>query len=139
MTLRALMLDWPIPPSDHLWIASRVVHHFSPCFNLTDPSLSLSHCSPTHSLPPRFFLKRGLFFLVRLGMTRTRSQLAPAMSMQETVDGVGMHFLLHFRFKGLLNLLDRGNLAPFGSREKRLQKGLFLLESQIFMMASAFG
>src|SRR2546428_10321004 len=55
MTLRALMLDWPIPPSDHLWIASRVVHHFSPCFNLTDPSLSLSHCSPTHSLPPRFF------------------------------------------------------------------------------------
>jgi hypothetical protein len=84
-------------------------------------------------------LKRGLFFLVGLGMTRTRSQLAPAMSMQEAVDAIHMHFMLHFRFKGLLNLLNRGNLSPFGSREKGLQKGLFLLESQIFMMASAFG
>ncbi len=84
-------------------------------------------------------MKRGLFFLVGLGMTRTRSQLAPAMSMQEPVDGVDMDFMLHFGFKGLLNLLDRGNLAPFGSREKGLEKGLFLLERQIFVMASAFG
>ncbi len=84
-------------------------------------------------------MKRDLCFLVGLGMTCTRSQLAPAMSMQETVDGVDMDFLLHFCFKGPLNLLDRGNLAPFGSREKGLQKGLFLLEGQLFMMASAFG
>jgi hypothetical protein len=48
-----------------------------------------------------------------------------------------MHFMLHFRFKGLLNLLDRGNFPPFGSREKGLEKGLFLLEGEIFMMASA--
>ena len=39
----------------------------------------------------------------------------------------------------LVNLLSRGNLSPFGSREKRLQKGPFLLERQIFMMASTFG
>jgi hypothetical protein len=84
-------------------------------------------------------LKRDLFFLVRLGMTRTRSQFAPAMSMQEAVDGVDMDFMLHCGFKGLLNLLDCGNLSLFGSREKGLEKVLFLLESQIFVMASAFG
>lgn len=84
-------------------------------------------------------MKRSLCFLVGLGMTRTRSQLAPAMSMQETVDGVQMHFMLHLRFIGLLNLLSRGNLSPFGSREKRLQKGLFLLDRQLVVMASTFG
>src|SRR5947209_17420918 len=87
----------------------------------------------------KFFLKCALFLLVGLGMTRTRSQLAPTMSMQETVDAIDMHFMLHVCFKGLLNLLDRGNLSPLGSREKGLQKGLFLLEGEIFMMASAFG
>jgi hypothetical protein len=61
------------------------------------------------------------------------------MSMQEAVDGVDMHFMLHLRFKGLVNLLSRGNFSPFGSCEKRLQKGPFLLESQIFVMASALG
>ena len=30
-------------------------------------------------------------------------------------------------------------IAPFGSREKGLQKGLFLLDRQIFMIAPAFG
>src|SRR5260370_27874593 len=84
----------------------------------------------------KFFLKCSLFCLVGLGMTRTRSQLAPAMSVQEAIDGVDMHFLLHLRFKGLVNLLSRGNLAPFGSRETRLEKGLFLLDRQIFMMQS---
>ena len=72
-------------------------------------------------------------------MTRTRSQLAPTMSMQETGDAIDMHFMLHLCFKGLLNLLDRSNLSPLGSSEKGLQKGLFLLEGEIFMMASAFG
>lgn len=72
-------------------------------------------------------------------MTRTRSQLAPAMSMQEAVDGVNMHCMLHLRFIGLVNLLSRGNLSPFGSREKGLQKGPFLLDCQIFVMASALG
>src|SRR5258708_3872278 len=43
------------------------------------------------------FLKRVLFCLIRLGMTRTRSQFAPAMSMQETVDAIDMHFMLHLR------------------------------------------
>ena len=71
-------------------------------------------------------------------MTRTWSQLAPAMSMQEAVDAVDMHFMLHFRFKGLLDLLDCGNLSPLGLGEKGLEKGLFLLEGEIFMMASAF-
>jgi hypothetical protein len=61
------------------------------------------------------------------------------MSMQEAVDGVAMHFMLHLGFKGLVNLLSRGNLSPFGSREKRLEKGPFLLDRQLFMMASAFG
>src|SRR6266496_1710303 len=86
-----------------------------------------------------FFLKRVLFYLVGLGMTRARSQLAPAMSMQEAVDAIDMHFMLHFGFKCLVNLLHRGNLSPFGSREKGLQKGLFLLDRQIVVMASAFG
>ena len=45
----------------------------------------------------KFFLKRVLRFLVGLGMTRTWSQLVPAMSMQEAVDIVAMHFMLHFR------------------------------------------
>ena len=72
-------------------------------------------------------------------MTCTRSQLAPAMSMQEAVDAIHMDFLLHLRFIGLLDLLDCGNLSPLGSGEKGLEKGLFLLEGEIFMMASAFG
>ena len=61
------------------------------------------------------------------------------MPMQEAVDAVDVHFMVHLRFKGLLDLLDCGNLAPFGSREEGLQKGLFLLDGQIFVMASAFG
>ena len=61
------------------------------------------------------------------------------MSMQEAVDGVTMHCMLYLRFQGLVDLRSRGNLSPFGSREKRLQKGPFLLERQIFMMAPAFG
>src|SRR5260370_28190387 len=60
------------------------------------------------------------------------------MSMQETVDAIAMHFLVHLPFKGLLDLLDRGNLSPFGSGEKGVEEGLFLLEGQIFMIASAF-
>jgi hypothetical protein len=71
-------------------------------------------------LAGRVFLKRVLFFLGRLGMTRTRSQLAPTMSIQEAVEGVDRHFMLHLRFKGLVHLLRRGNLSPFGSRENRL-------------------
>ena len=59
--------------------------------------------------------------------------------MQETVDAVAMHAVLHLPFKGLMNLLDRSYLSPFGTGEKGLQKGLFLLEGQLFVMASAFG
>jgi hypothetical protein len=61
------------------------------------------------------------------------------MAMQETVDAVAMHWMPHLRFKGLLNLLDRGYLSPLGAGKKGLQKGLFLLEGEIFVMASAFG
>ena len=61
------------------------------------------------------------------------------MSMQEAVDAIDMHFMVHLRFKGLLDLLDCGNLSPFGSREEGLQKGPFLLEGELVMMASAFG
>src|SRR5207249_213159 len=85
------------------------------------------------------FLKSVLFFLVGLGMMRTRSQFAPAMSMQETIGAVAMHFMLHLCFKGLMNLLDCGYLSPFGAGEKGLQKGLFLLKGEIFMVTSAFG
>src|SRR5260370_12531032 len=80
----------------------------------------------------KFFLKRSLFFLVGLGMTRTRSLLAPAMSMQEAVDGVDMVFLLHLLFIGLLNLLDRGNLSPFASPDKGPHERLFLLGRHVF-------
>ena len=66
------------------------------------------------------------------------SHVLPSMQ-QEAVDGVAMHFMLHLRFKGLVDLLSSGNFSPFGSCEKRLQKGLFLLDRQIFVMASAFG
>src|SRR5207302_10541863 len=76
---------------------------------------------PPVPLAESFFLKGVLFFLVRLGMTRTRSQLAPAMSMQKPVDAVDMHFMVHLRFQGLLDLLDCGNLALFGSREEGLE------------------
>src|SRR5260370_21960299 len=85
----------------------------------------------------KFFLKRVLFFLVGLGMARTRSQLAPAMSMQEAVDAIHMHFMLHFAFKGLLNLLNRGNLPPFCSPQKRLQTRPFLRYPQRGTMAFA--
>src|SRR6266487_2515897 len=37
------MLDRSIPAPNHLWIASRVVHHFSPWINLTERSLSVYH------------------------------------------------------------------------------------------------
>src|SRR5258708_12015327 len=87
----------------------------------------------------KFFLKRSLFFLVGLGMTRTRSQLAPAMSMQEAVDGVDMDFLLHLLFIGLLNLLDRGHLSPFGPPQKALQKAPFLPHPPIALIPSALG
>jgi hypothetical protein len=40
-----------------------------------------------------FFLKRVLLLLVGLGMTRTRSQLAPTIPMQETGDAIDMHFM----------------------------------------------
>ena len=72
-------------------------------------------------------------------MRRTRSQFAPAMSMQEAIDAVDMHAMLHLPFKGLMNLGGCSNLSPLGLREKGLQKGLFWLQGQIFMMTSAFG
>src|SRR6266567_1613702 len=73
-----------------------------------------------------------------LGMPRTRSEFAPAGSMQEPVDAIDRHGMLHFPFKGLLNLLDCSNLSPLGSGKKGQEKGLFLLEGEIFMVASAF-
>ena len=70
-------------------------------------------------------------------MTWTRHELAPAVPSQEAIDATEMHCMLHLRFNGLLNLLDRGNLSLFGSGEKGLQQGLFLFDSQIFVVASA--
>src|SRR5437763_327231 len=50
MALRACMFERPIPASDHLRIASRVVHRFSPCVDLTKCALSFYHL-----VPPAFF------------------------------------------------------------------------------------
>src|SRR5574342_771234 len=46
-----------------------------------------------------------------------------------------MNRVLHLGFKGLLDLLSGGNLTAFGSSDKRLQKGPFLLKRHIFMTA----
>src|SRR6266704_1981163 len=43
MTLRTFMLEWSIPASNHLWIASRVVHRLSPWVNLTERFPSVYH------------------------------------------------------------------------------------------------
>src|SRR5712692_7836456 len=56
MTLWALMFERPIPAPDHLLIASSVVHRFSPCVNLTEPSLSVYHF-----VPPRILCPDGFF------------------------------------------------------------------------------
>src|SRR5258708_27710613 len=52
MTLCALMFERPIPAPDHLLLASSVVHRFSPCVNLTEPSLSVYHFVPPRILCP---------------------------------------------------------------------------------------
>ncbi len=59
------------------------------------------------------------------------------MTIQEAIDAADVNRMLHLRFKGLLDLLDRSNLASLSSGEKRLQQGLFLLEGKLFVVASA--
>jgi hypothetical protein len=61
------------------------------------------------------------------------------MTIQEAIDATALHLLLHLRFPGGLNFLSRGYLTLLGSGEKGLQEGLFLFNSEIFVMASAFG
>ncbi len=77
--------------------------------------------------PAQSFFKSSLLFWIGFGMTGTRHELTPAMTIQQAIDTRDMHRMLHFRFKGALNLFRRGNFSVRGSREKGLQKAAFLL------------
>src|SRR6266851_3076636 len=82
------------------------------------------------------FFKSGLFFWIGFGMTWTRHELAPAVTIQEAIDATDMHRMLDLRFKGLLNFFGCGNFSVCGSGEKGLEKAAFLLQAHVFMTAS---
>src|SRR6266852_1994722 len=88
--------------------------------------------------PAQSFFKSGLLFWIGFGMARTRHELAPAVTIQQTIDARDMHFMLDLPIKGALNFFRRGNFSLCGSREKGLQKAAFLLHAHVFMTASPF-
>ena len=77
--------------------------------------------------PAQSFFKSSLFFWIGFGMTRTRYELAPTMTIQQPIDARDMYLMLHLRFKGALYFFRRGNFSLCRSCEKGLQKVAFLL------------
>src|SRR2546425_11003547 len=71
-------------------------------------------------------------------MTRTRHELAPAVTIKQTIDACDMHLMLDLPFKGSLNFFCRGNFSVCGAREKGLQQAAFLLHAHVFMTTSPF-
>ena len=53
--------------------------------------------------PAQSFFKSSLFFWIGFGMTWTWHELAPAVTIQQTIDTRDMHLMLNLRFKGALN------------------------------------
>src|SRR2546421_4554973 len=90
---------------------------------------------PLESLAGSFF-KSSLFFCIGFWMTRARHELAPTVTIQQAIDATSMHLMLHLSLKSLLNFLSSGNLAPFGSSEKEVEKAAFLFQGHIFMTTS---
>ena len=88
--------------------------------------------------PAQSFFKSGLRFWLGFGMTGTRHELAPPMTIQQAIDARDVHRMLHLRFKGSLNFFRCGNFSVCGSREKGLEKAAFLLHAHVFMTASPF-
>jgi len=68
--------------------------------------------------PAQSFFKSSLFFWIGFGMTWTRHELAPAVTIQQAIDARAMHLMLDLCFKGSLNFFSRGNFSVCGSREK---------------------
>ncbi len=88
--------------------------------------------------PAQSFFKSGLFFWIGFGMTGTRNELAPTMTIQQAIDTCDMHRMLHLSFKGSMNFFRCGNFSLSGSREKGLQQVAFLLQAHVFMTTSPF-
>ena len=74
--------------------------------------------------PAQSFFKSGLRFWIGFGMARTRHELAPAMTIQQTIDARDMYLMLDLPFKGALNFFRRSNFSVCGSREKGLRDQL---------------
>ena len=74
--------------------------------------------------PAQSFFKSGLLFWIGFGMTGTRNELAPSMTIQQAIDARDMHRMLHLSFKGALNFFRSGNFSLSGSREKGLRDPL---------------
>ena len=86
--------------------------------------------------PAQSFFKSSLLFWVGFGMTRTRHELAPPMTIQQAIDARDIHLMLELCFKGALNFFSCGNFSSCGSREKGLEKGAFLVQTHICMTTS---
>src|SRR6266700_6836125 len=123
----------------HVEGCSRVQSGLHPRPSLTLVAGREDHVWPVPLEPPaQSFFKSGLFFRIGFGMTWTRHDLAPAVTIQQAIDARDMHRMLDLLLKGSLNVFRRGNFSVCGSREKGLEKAAFLLQAHIFMTASTF-
>ena len=85
----------------------------------------------------RSFFKGGLRRYVRLGVTRTRHHLAPAVAVQQSVDRGRRHLLAQLFLVRLLDLGHGQHPASFGALNERRQQLLLLLGAEVLMMPAA--
>jgi len=85
----------------------------------------------------RSFFKGGLRRYVRLGVTRTRHHLAPAVAVQQSVNRRGGHLLAQLILVSLLDLRHRQHPARLGALDEWRQKLLLLLGAEVLVMPAA--